>query len=242
MLPRGSALIIAGVLGLLAVHLAVALGGSVFAAVFCTFALMIGAPVAILIWFGSLTDRNGKLQAQRTRAAGDKADAALWQRTIEDAQTTASWRAREYHVLSGFSDDRDHQAKAESSKLAVVASALAELMNEGKRISRPILGLCFVIISATGFSGCGVPDEAWAMIRPGMGTAELVSIAGGPDYVRSNGTNEVWQYCRDFYGRDEGRYARYYTTVLVSNQTVQDVRPYPVMSSAGCEDFYRANF
>ncbi len=75
-----------------------------------------------------------------------------------------------------------------------------------------------------------------------MGTAELVSIAGGPDYVRSNGTNEIWQYCRDFYGRDEGRFARYYTTVLVDKQTVQDVRPYPVLSNAGCEEFYRANF
>ncbi|CAN1723971.1 Lipoprotein SmpA/OmlA domain-containing protein [Hyphomicrobium sp. 1Nfss2.1] len=242
MLPRGSALIIAGVLGLLAVHLAVALGGSFFAAVFCTFALMIGAPVAILIWFGSLTDRNGKLQAQRTRMAGDKADATLWQQTIEEARASSSWSARDYHVLSGLEERSGAEATAQSSRLAAVASALAQMMHEGKRISRPILGLCFVIISAAGFSGCGVPAEAWSMIRPGMGTAELVSIAGGPDYVRSNGTNEVWQYCRDFYGRDEGRYARYYTTVLVSNQTVQDVRPYPVMSSAGCEDFYRANF
>ena len=242
MLPRGSALIIAGVLGFLAVHAAISLGGGVFAAVFCAFALMIGGPVAILIWFGSVTDRNGKLQAQRKRAAGDKADAVLWQQTIEEVQATGSWSARDYHVLSGFSAERPLEAPAASSKLAVVASALARLMDEGKRTSRPILGLCFVIISATGFSGCGVPAEAWSMIRPGMGTAELVSIAGGPDYVRSNGTNEVWQYCRDFYGRDEGRYARYYTTVLVSNQTVQDVRPYPVMSSAGCEDFYRANF
>lgn len=242
MLPRGSALIIASALGLLAVHAAISLGAGVIAAVFCAFALMIGGPVAILIWFGSLTDRDGKLQARRATTASEKADATLWQQTIEEARASQSWSGRDYHVLSGFEERSGAEATEQSSRLAAVASALAQVMHEGKRISRPILGLCFVIISATGFSGCGVPAEAWSMIRPGMGTAELVSIAGGPDYVRSNGTNEVWQYCRDFYGRDEGRYARYYTTVLVSNQTVQDVRPYPVMSSAGCEDFYRANF
>jgi hypothetical protein len=65
--------------------------------------------------------------------------------------------------------------------------------------------------------------------------------------VRSNGTNEIWQYCRDLhwrerFWRDEGRFAEYYTTVLVNNQTVQDIKPYPVLSDAGCQEFYRASF
>jgi hypothetical protein len=104
------------------------------------------------------------------------------------------------------------------------------------------LALGLAAASAVGLSGCGVPPEAWAAVRPGMGTTELVSLVGGPDYVRSNGTAEVWQYCRDWPGRDEGRYARYYTAILVDRQTVREIQPYPVASSAGCEDFYRAEF
>lgn len=80
------------------------------------------------------------------------------------------------------------------------------------------------------------------MVRPGMGTTQLVSLVGGPDYVRSNGTTEIWQYCRDFPGRDEGRWARYYTAIVVDRQTVREIQPYPVASNAGCEDFYRAEF
>jgi hypothetical protein len=30
--------------------------------------------------------------------------------------------------------------------------------------------------------------------------------------------------------------------VLVDRQQVQQVQPYPVMSAAGCEDYYRAEF
>ena len=83
---------------------------------------------------------------------------------------------------------------------------------------------------------------AWDVLRPGMGTAELTALVGPPQQIKSNGTLEVWQYCRDFPGRDEGRWARYYTAVLVDRQVVQQVQPYPVMSAAGCEDYYRAEF
>jgi hypothetical protein len=126
-----------------------------------------------------------------------------------------------------------------------VGTLARSVVREGKRATRPILALWLAAASALGLAGCGVPPEAWAAVRPGMGTTELVSLVGGPDYIRSNGTAEVWQYCRDFPGfplRDEGRYARYYTAVLVDRQTVREVQPYPVLSAAGCEDFYRAEF
>ena len=35
---------------------------------------------------------------------------------------------------------------------------------------------------------------------------------------------------------------KYYTAVHVDKQVVQQVQPYPVISAAGCEDYYRAEF
>lgn len=235
--PSRLLLVIAGLAALLLVHACIVLGGSVVAAVLCAFALMIAGPVAILAWFGSLTDRDAKKQTDRLKFEVEKSNALLWQQTLQEIQP--AWP--EAKASKGHERERSFKLSVRGMAMSV-AAAFAEWMREGRRIARPILGLYLIIISTIGLGGCGVPAEAWGMVRPGMGTAELVSIAGGPDYVRSNGTNEVWQYCRDFYGRDEGRFARYYTTVLVSNQTVQDVRPYPVVSNAGCQDFYRANF
>jgi hypothetical protein len=235
--PRRLLLIVAGLATLLLVHACVVVGSSVVAAVLCAFALMIAGPVAILAWLGSLTDRDARRRAELLRRESDKSNALLWQRTLHEIEPV--WP----EAMASRSRERERSFTFTARGVAIsVASAFAEWMRVGRRVARPILGLYLIIVSTIGLGGCGVPPEAWGMVRPGMGTAELVSIAGGPDYVRSNGTNEVWQYCRDFYGRDEGRYARYYTTVLVSNQTVQDVRPYPVLSNAGCEDYYRANF
>jgi hypothetical protein len=235
--PRRLLLIVAGLAALLLVHACAVVGSSVVAAVLCAFALMIAGPVAILAWFGSLTDRDARRRAELLRRESDKSNALLWQHTLHEIEPV--WP----EAMASRSREREQGFKSMArGAVASVAAAFADWMREGRRIARPILGLYLTIVSTIGLGGCGVPPEAWGMVRPGMGTAELVSIAGGPDYVRSNGTNEVWQYCRDFYGRDEGRYARYYTTVLVSNQTVQDVRPYPVLSNAGCEDYYRANF
>lgn len=235
---RRSLLVVVGLAALLLVHACIVLGSSVVAAVLCAFALMIGGPIAILAWFGSLTDRDARREVDRQRSESERSNALLWQRTLHELQP--AWPSHAPVPQAGAS--RRGIKTAARSMSAYVAAALAQWMSEGKRFARPILGLYLAIASSIGMGGCGVPPEAWAMVRPGMGTAELVAIAGGPDYVRSNGTNEVWQYCRDFYGRDEGRFARYYTSVLVNNQTVQDVRPYPVLSDAGCEEYYRANF
>jgi hypothetical protein len=238
MLPRRPSLFVAAAVAVLAVHALTMLGraASEAALAFCAFALMIGAPVAVLVWFGSLTDREANDQARRRRLQGARAEALLWQRTLHDLQP--AWaplvHSEEKHVPA--------------SRRARVAAALAPWLRreawlrEERSIPRSILALCLAVASTLGLAGCGVPAEAWAMVRPGMGTTELVSLVGGPDYIRTNGYAEVWQYCRDFPGRDEGRYARYYTAVLVSGQTVKEVQPYPVASSAGCEDFYRAEF
>jgi hypothetical protein len=240
MLPKGSSLVIAGAATLLVVHASIMLGRAMSEAAlaFCAFALMIGAPITILAWFGSLTDREEKRQARRRHKRHARSEALLWQRTLHELQP--AWPAPAHAPKERVSALRRGRAR--------VAAALAPRLGKGtwlrevKSIKRSILALCLAVASAIGLAGCGVPPEAWAAVRPGMGTTELVSLVGGPDYIRSNGTAEVWQYCRDFPGRDEGRYARYYTAILVERQTVREVQPYPVASSAGCEDFYRAEF
>ena len=240
MLPKGSSLVIAGAATLLVVHASIMLGRAMSEAAlaFCAFALMIGAPITILAWFGSLTDREEKRQARHRHKRHARSEALLWQRTLHELQP--AWPAPALAPKERVSPLRRGRAR--------VAAALAPRLSKGtwlrevKSIKRSILALCLAVASAIGLAGCGVPPEAWAAVRPGMGTTELVSLVGGPDYIRSNGTAEVWQYCRDFPGRDEGRYARYYTAILVERQTVREVQPYPVASSAGCEDFYRAEF
>lgn len=237
MLRRRSLLVLAAAAALLLLYASTLVGGSVVAAVVCAFALMIGGPIAVLVWLGSVSDSDAKRLARQRVQKRDTLDAQLWQLTLAEVHASPEWRA--VTLDAPVARDESWHRRLSSD----VASAWAQALHESRRFARPILGLSMVILSTIGFTGCGgVPPEAWAAVRPGMATADLVAIAGGPDYVRSNGTNEVWQYCRDFYGRDEGRYARYYTVVLVNNQTVQDIKPYPVLSSAGCQDFYRANF
>jgi hypothetical protein len=238
MLPRGSRLLFATAAGLLVVHASILLGGPLreAAVAFCALALLVGAPIAVLVWFGSLSELEAKRSERRRQVKLQRSEALLWQRTLEELRLSAGAPPR------GPAPSMSEASHSVEPALARVGAALARSVDEGKRATRPILALFLAVASSIGFAGCGVPAEAWAFVRPGMGTAELVSVVGGPDYVRSNGPVEVWQYCRDFPGRDEGRYARYYTAVLVENEQVKDVRPYPVLSNAGCKDFYRAEF
>jgi len=235
------------VVGVLCLQACIAIGGSMSTAamVFCAFALMIGGPVLILVWFGSFTRREEERKARHALQKKERALALLWESALQDASVTASSYAG---VLLEGSRPRAVARGARAGRMAAyVAAAFMRCVDEGKRAARPILALFVAAISTIGFTGCGgVPPEAWAAVRPGMGTTELVSLVGGPDYVRSNGTAEVWQYCRDFRQGflilDEGRNARYYTAILVDRQTIKEVQPYPVLSDAGCYDFYRAEF
>ena len=240
MLPRGSPLILAIAATLLVVHACIWLGGAMgtVAIVLCAFLLMIGSPIAILAWLGSLSDLDAQQREKLHRARVEKARAELWQRTLLELQPSAPHYSAPTLVTSG-------NPATEPRALSIVgrvATASAALAREGRRIKRSILALCLSVAAAAGLSGCGVPPEAWAAVHPGISTAQLVAVVGGPDYVRSNGVGEVWQYCRDFPGRDEGRYARYYTAVYVNNQEVKEIRPYPALSDAGCEEYYRSNF
>ena len=229
--------IAAGSLALCACTLAGGMPSRV-AVAFYAFALMIGGPIAVLAWFGSLADRDTRGEAQRQRLNSTKSDALLWQDTLLELQG-AAWPHDTPFILIEPASART--GLIDKIRAGIVA-ARDRGISDAKRIKRSILALLIAATSGLGMTGCGVPAEAWAAVQPGMSTAQLVSIVGGPDYVRSNGTGEVWQYCRDFPGRDEGRWARYYTAVFVDKQTVRDVKPYPVLSNAGCEDFYRANF
>lgn len=208
------------------------------AVAFYAFALMIGGPIAVLAWVGSLADRDTMGEAQRERLNSAKSDALLWQDTLLELQG-AAWPHDTPFILIQPASTRTGLI---DKMRAWIVAARDRGISDAKRIKRSILALLIAATSGLGMTGCGVPAEAWVAVQPGMSTAQLVSIVGGPDYVRSNGTGEVWQYCRDFPGRDEGRWARYYTAVFVDKQTVRDVKPYPVLSNAGCEDFYRANF
>lgn len=246
MLPRGSPTVLAIAGGLLVVHTCTLVGGALskVTIVVCAFALMVGGPIAILAWIGSLPDLDEKRRQRRRLQNIERSEASLWQRTLLELEPSAS------APLAQANYPMHHRA-ATSGKLDVlsrVVDALAVWMRERNSAKRPVLALLAVVASALGFAGCSTsvpPPEAWAHVRPGMGTTELVAVVGGPDYVRSNGTAEVWQYCRDsrgFPGRDEGRYAKYFTAVLVDGQVVREVHPYRVASSASCEDYYRADF
>jgi hypothetical protein len=247
MLPRNSiAIFLAAATGLVAIHLCIQFGGTLreAAVAFCAIALLIGAPIAVLAWLGSLPDRESKRIARRHELKAQQAEAQLWQQTLHELQVTSA-PPRQYPILSG---DPSHHDRTRHPLLSRVAPAPAAAIGKGERANRPILALWLAVAAAAGLAGCetGARDDGWMMVQPGIGTAQLVSLVGGPDYVRSNGTTEVWQYCRDrtfpIKWADEGRNARYYTAVLVDQDLVREVRPYAVQSRAGCKDFYRAEF
>jgi hypothetical protein len=253
--PKGSSRIfLATATTLLTVHGCILLGGTMreAAIAFCAFALLIGAPIALLLWLGSLPDLESRRQARHRGRKAQLAETQLWQRTLLEAQAAAApLPGYNGAVLAGSDLQPTAALRPLSSR---IASAPALPKHEAERANRPILALCLAVVSATGLGACETIDvfdeprrpDGWMMVQPGMGTAELVGLVGGPDYVRSNGTTEVWQYCRDrsfpIKWRDEGRNAKYYTAVLVDNDVIREVRPYPVVSRAGCKDFYRAEF
>jgi hypothetical protein len=193
----------------------------------------------ILAWFGSLQLRDAKRSARRHQSKIQVSDALLWQRTLQELEP--AWAVADRTTVLP-TDQMSTGGELAPSSISRIATSLAAIVGEGKRTVSPILALWVTVASTLNLAGCGVPPEAWAAVRPGMGTKDLVALVGGPDYVRSNGTVEVWQYCRDFPGRDEGRYARYYTAVIVDKREVREVQPYPAVSAAGCEDYYRADF
>lgn len=246
MLPRGSPTVVAIAVGLLVVHSCTLVGMSKVTIAFCAFALMIGGPIAILAWFGSLPDLDERRRQRRRLLKIEKAQASLWQRTLIELEPSVSAPRphAEYPARRRDASSSKHDVHRALARVGDALAAELRELRERKSARRPILALLLAVASALGVAGCsmGVPPEAWAHVRAGMGTTELVALVGGPDYVRSNGTAEVWQYCRDFPGRDEGRFAKYFTAVLVDGQVVREVHPYRVASSAGCEDYYRADF
>lgn len=244
MLQKRSPFLLIAAITVLLVHACILVGGGKLAIALCTFALMIGGPMALLIWLGSLPDAEARRQQLRRHRAQHAADARLWQRTL--SEMTASFELSPHDMQTA-----QHQPmpfgttnRTASRKSRLGHRQYSVRQPQAGRAVRPILALSAMVASAIGVAGCAneIPAEAWTAVRPGMQTAELVSLIGGPDYVRSNGAAEVWQYCRDTYGRDEGRNARYYTAILVDKQQVKDVQTHPVYSDAGCQAFYRASF
>lgn len=242
MLPKKSSLILllSTAVGLLTVHSCIMLGGAMreAAVVFCAFALLIGAPIATLAWFGSLSDMSERTRRRRSQLKRQRSEALLWQRTLLELQPYA-WAAHREPITASGPNRHENPATSQQA-LARVAPASANRGREGRPGRRPILALIVSIASSIGLMGCypPVPLETWTMVQPGMGTTELVALMGAPEQIKSNGTTEIWQYCRDFLGRN----AKYYMAVLIDGQHVRELRPYPVASHAGCEDFYRVGF
>lgn len=239
MLQKGSPFLLTAAIIVLLVHACILFGGAKVAVVLCTFALMIGGPAALLVWFGSLPDIEERRQKKLRERHRADSDAALWQQTLKAMQTAYIAPPR----------IQPHSGARATSPPGVAAARAGGQFHQrapshARASLRPILALSAMVASAIGVAGCAteIPPEAWSAVRPGMKTAELVSLIGGPDYVRSNGAAEVWQYCRDSYGRDEGRNALYYTAILIDKQEIRDVKVHPVYSGAGCQEFYRASF
>lgn len=232
MLPRStSLLLLATAVSLLAVHSCIMLGGAMreAAVAFCAFALLIGAPIAILAWVGSVSELGEKTRKRRLQFKKQKSDARLWQATLAELQRPA---------LSGSASSNLSQS------FAGVASPPEIRRRRTRSAGRRVSALFAAVASALGLMGCDHYDyfygspSPWALVQPGLSTPELVSLVGAPTQIRTDGPQEVWQYCRDFFGRN----ARYYMSVLIVQEQVQAVRPYPVASHAGCEDFYRSGF
>lgn len=239
MLPRSfTRLLLATAAGLIGLQACIVLGGTAgkAAVAFCAVALLIGAPIAILAWLGSMSDLDERQRKQRRQLAMQEHEARLWQQALLELQSSALAES-----LMPLPAEQPRSALARAR--ARVAWPAAPLSSLARRVRRPILGLLLTIGSTLGLMGCEtvfpewgyVPD--WGAVQPGMGKRDLVALVGAPQQIQSNGSTELWQYCRDNF---RGRNARYYMTVLIDQEQVRDVRPYPVWSHAGCEDFYRA--
>ncbi len=209
---------------LLLLHACISFGGAVRVAAvgFCAVTILVLSPVAILLWLGSLSDLSAK-SAQRRRALRQaNAESRLWLATLAELEQPQ------------LPPGREAPANVAS---APPPRTLATVRNRA-------LGLFAAATSAFGLMGCETYDYFYgdpldiAIVQPGMGTTELVALLGAPQQIKSDGVRDVWQYCRDFLDRN----ARYYIAVMIEEERVQAVRPYPVASRAGCEDFYRTGF
>jgi hypothetical protein len=259
MQQRVSPLLLAAAAALVVVHCSIMLGGMMreAAVAFCAFALLIGAPVAILVWFGSVTDLGSSRGRRRQQLARQKTNAALWQQVLSDAERAAPLAGGA--ALAPRATDSPPEASAGAVRARAQHAHLGR-RGERKGNKRRILAHSAAAASILGLMGCADTYEAfypeppaWNVVRPGMGTAELTALVGPPQQIKSNGTIEVWQYCRkSFLERDAQfdqfgaqplikRRADYYVAVWVENEQVREVKPYPVVSrNAGCDDFFQA--
>jgi len=250
MLPRVSPLLLLTTgAGLVAVHLAIMKGGAMreAAVAFCAFALLVGAPIVILAWFGSLTDQSEKNRRRQLRLMRQRSEAVLWQRTLRELQPYAAPH-----------DDSQPAANARNAvspvrrAFAGVRPGLARQNRQKASAKRPISGRLAILATAIGLAGCAPDYYGWEAVRPGMGTAELTALVGAPQQIKSNGTVEVWQYCPGNFLERDGlfdefyrqplfpRAAPYYVAVWVDNEKVREVKPYPVGSrKATCHDFFQ---
>jgi hypothetical protein len=236
-LRRSQLLYLAAVAGsLLAIVASIRAGGVAREAVLvaCAFLLMIGAPIAILCWFGSLTDLEGKRRAHHRQLKKEKLEAHLWEHTLRELQAQSGLAA----PLTG----RPHSsARSIEPRIAYVSDAPASgsrASNDGA-IGR-VPALFMAVASTIGLMGCfqTVDPAVWPMVHPGMPAPELTALAGAPQQIKTNGPKEVWQYCDDFLRRR----ADYYVAVFMENDRVVSVHPLPVYSYSGCEDFYRTTY
>jgi hypothetical protein len=230
------------------VHSSIMLGGIMreAAVAFCAFALLVGAPIAILAWLGSAADRGERGQRRRHQLKKERSEADLWRRTLLELQPSA--------VI-----DASRPNRASAPELEPTASRPATRRRQQMTTKRRILAHSAAAAATLGLLGCAdtfeafdPPPPAWEVVRPGMGTAELTALVGPPQQIKSNGSIEVWQYCRKSFLERDGQFdqfgrqplfkrrADYYVAVWVENEQVKEVKPYPVVSRAGCDDFFQA--
>jgi len=236
------------------VHLAIMLGGAMreAAVAFCAFALLVGAPIAILAWFGSLSDAGEKSRRQRQQLKRQTSEADLWRRTLLELQpyTAVSDDSR---PIPASHPDHPNGLAASDRPVAGIKRVPMRQHRARAAAERPVLGHLAIVATVFGLMGCATDDHlyAWQAVRPGMGTAELTALVGAPQQIKSNGTVEVWQYCPgNFFVRD-GMFdqferqplfkqrAGYYVAVWIDNEQVREVKPYPVASNASCADFFQ---
>jgi hypothetical protein len=236
-----------------AVHLAIMDGGAMrkAAVAFCAFALLVGAPIVVLAWFGSLTDQGEKNRRRQLRLARQRSEAVLWQRTLRELQPYAAPHDDSQPVANNLANGRNAVSPVRRA-FAGVRPGRARQNRQKAYANRPILGRLAILATAVGLAGCAPDYYGWEAVRPGMATAELTALVGAPQQIKSNGTVEVWQYCPgNFLDRDGlfdefyrqplfPRAAAYYVAVWVDNEKVREVKPYPVgTKKASCRDFFQ---
>jgi hypothetical protein len=239
-LRRSQLLYLATVAGsLLAIVASIRAGGVAREAVLVVsaFLLMIGGPIAILCWFGSLTDLEEKKRARHRQLKKEKLEARLWEHTLRELQTQSG--AESCRAPPGSRPSSSARSIEPRKANASVAPASGSRASNDSAIGR-MPALFTTVASTIGLMGCfqTVDPAVWPMVHPGMPAPELVALAGAPQQIKTNGPKEVWQYCDDFLRRR----ADYYVAVFMDNDHVVSVHPLPVYSYSGCEDFYRTTY